>query len=231
MSEYHYPFDSSTYAGATYNSADQGGTYHNGAIFALDLSSSTTDTFTAVAKLQVKVDPASTTYADYTATPTLFSVSQADAATVKTFVVSPSASADLDAFMPRLWRVNLVVTSAARTAEVQTLTLSSWDSNDTIKLTYNAHESVAVTKTGTQTSISAAFQAALEGLVDFVPGDVVVTNGVDSDHFVFTFASALGNVTNLTATSGTGGASGAFANTTPGHMIPTLAMSAQMLNG
>src|SRR4051812_42253210 len=99
MSEYHYPFESAALADDTYNSADQGGTYHNGAIFVMDLSESTADTFSAVAKLQVKVDPASSTYADYTATPTLFTVDQTDAASVLTFVVAPSASADLDAFM------------------------------------------------------------------------------------------------------------------------------------
>lgn len=102
---------------------------------------------------------------------------------------------------------------------VQTLTLVSWGANDTIKLTFDGgNETVAVTNTGTQTAQSAAFQAALEGLPDFVVGDVVVTNGVDADHFVVTFGGNFGHVAvaALTATNGTGSATGTFAQTAVG---------------
>lgn len=101
--------------------------------------------------------------------------------------------------------------------EVQTLTLTSWDSGDTIKLTYNAVESGAITYNATPATNAAAFQAALEALAAFAPGDVVVT-ATDIDHYVFTFGGAFAStdVGALTATSGTGSAAGTFAETNKG---------------
>src|SRR4051812_38634918 len=140
MSEYHIAFEEDAYASGAHNSADQGGTYHPGAIFVMDLTNADPDdALTVVAKLQIKPDPTGTAYADYTATPTLFTVTASDAGDVDTFVVAPSASADVDAFMPRYWRVVATVTSTGDANEIQTLALASWGANDTIKLTFNTH--------------------------------------------------------------------------------------------
>src|SRR6187200_1358374 len=83
----------------------------------------------------------------------------------------------------------------AGTNEVQTLTLSSWGSGDTIKLTYDSHESGAVTYDATQATVVAGFQTAIDTVLalsddfpEYTAGDCVVTAGVDADHFVFTFS-------------------------------------------
>lgn len=112
----------------------------------------------------------------------------------------------------------VVATGTAGAAnEVQTLVLSSWDATDTIKLTYDAVETGAVTYSATPATNAAAFQAALVALAAFAPGDVVVT-ATDINTYVFTFGGAFANtdVSALTATSGTGSAAGVFTETIKG---------------
>jgi hypothetical protein len=106
------------------------------------------------------------------------------------------------------------------TNEVQTLTLSSWDGGDTIKLTYGGNESGAVTQASDAT---AGFQTAIDTVAalvhsDYTAGDIVVTR-TDATHYVFTFSGKSVSGTNvgaITATNGTGSATGSVAETTPG---------------
>lgn len=117
--------------------------------------------------------------------------------------------------------------------EVQTLTLSSWDSTDTIKLTWDGHESSAVVQASDCTT---TFQAAIDEVgalsttdvtgagsytstgTAYVAGDIVVTR-TSATVYVFTFSGASvkqRNVGAITATSGTGSATGAVVETNAG---------------
>ena len=93
--------------------------------------------------------------------------------------------------------------------EIQTLELNDIGAADTFKLTFNGHETAdAITYSADMT---AAIQAGLESLVDFVPGDVTVTQ-TDTNSYPITFP-ATGNygMTDV----------GAITITTPTGFTPT----------
>jgi hypothetical protein len=91
--------------------------------------------------------------------------------------------------------------------EIQRIVLSSWDETDTIKLTYNTHETSAITYSA---DISADIIAALEGLADFEVGDIGCTKiDVNTYDVEFKGLKAYTDVLALTVTNGTGGATGA----------------------
>lgn len=69
--------------------------------------------------------------------------------------------------------------------EIQTIDLGDIGAADTYTLTFNAHATSAITYSADQT---AAIQAALEALVDFAPGDLVVTQ-TSASVYVVTFQS------------------------------------------
>lgn len=105
--------------------------------------------------------------------------------------------------------------------EVQTLTLSSWDATDTIKLTWDSHESAAVTQAS---DCTAAFQAAIDSVGAlstaypyYQAGDWLVSR-TSATVYVFTARNNLANkdVSAITATNGTGSATGAVAETVKG---------------
>lgn len=109
------------------------------------------------------------------------------------------------------------------TNEVQTLTLTSFDAGDTIKLTHAGVESAAVTASAVAGTTLADFQAKADALFaltipGYVAGACVVTQTTLNVAYVFTFSgqSVVGDVSAITATSGTGSASGVFAETTKG---------------
>lgn len=101
-----------------------------------------------------------------------------------------------------------------KTNEVQTITLSSWDSTDTIKFTHNAVESAAVTFAS---DVSAEIQAALESLVSIGTGNVLVTR-TSSTVYVARFRKDKRGVDMgaITCTNGTGSATGSVAETIKG---------------
>jgi hypothetical protein len=101
--------------------------------------------------------------------------------------------------------------------EVQTITLSSWDATDTVKFTFNTHETAAVTYAS---DVSAAIQTALIGLTDFDTGDLIVSR-TDVNTYVVTFAGSFAgkDVGPITVTSGTGSATGTVAETTKGGQL------------
>lgn len=115
--------------------------------------------------------------------------------------------------------------------EVQTITLSSWDSGDTIRFTFNAHETTAVTYAS---DVSATIQAALIALADFDTGDLTVSR-TDINTYVVTFAGARAGkeVTAITCTNGTGSATGTVTETTKGGQVvaASLANATQASNG
>lgn len=117
-------------------------------------------------------------------------------------------------------------TLTSATNEVQTLTLTSFDAGDTIKLTHAAVESAtAVTASASAGVTLAAFQAVADALFlvtipGYVAGACVVTQTTLNVTYVFTFSGASVRFTDqsaITATSGTGGSSGSFAETFKGN--------------
>lgn len=86
--------------------------------------------------------------------------------------------------------------------EVQTIDLGDIAAADTFKLTFNGHETVAITYSADMTT---DITAALVGLADFVTGDVVVTK-TDTHTYVVTFEQNVGNqdVGAITITSPSG---------------------------
>lgn len=109
------------------------------------------------------------------------------------------------------------------TNEVQTLTLTSFDAGDTIKLTHAGVESAAVTASAVAGVTLADFQAKADALFaltipGYAAGACVVTQTTLNVTYVFTFSgqTVIGDQTAITATSGTGSASGVFVETTPG---------------
>jgi hypothetical protein len=112
--------------------------------------------------------------------------------------------------------------------EVQTLTLSGMsDGTDTVNLTWDGNESTTtIDGDMTEAERLVAAQAAIDECGDasttyasYAAGDIVVSAGADLDHQVYTFSGASvqkTDVSAITATSGAGGASGSFAETTKG---------------
>jgi len=104
--------------------------------------------------------------------------------------------------------------------EIQRIVLSSWNATDTIKLTYNTHETAAITYSD---DISADIVTALVALADFEPGDIACTK-VDVNTYDVTFQGlkAYTDVLALTVTNGTGGATGAVTERLKGANSGTL---------
>lgn len=116
-------------------------------------------------------------------------------------------------------------TLTSATNEVQTLTLTSFDAGDTIKLTHATVESSAVTASASAGVTLADFQAKADALFaltipGYVAGACVVTQTTINSIYVFTFSGAsvrFQDQSAITATSGTGSATGVFAETFKGN--------------
>lgn len=117
------------------------------------------------------------------------------------------------------------VVLAGYSDEVQTVVLTSFGAGDTIKLTHALTESAAVTASVGAGVTLADFQAKADALFaltipGYVAGDCVVTQTTINVEYVFTFSGASvakTDVSAITATSGTGGASGVFTETNKGQ--------------
>lgn len=109
--------------------------------------------------------------------------------------------------------------------EVQTLVLTSFDSTDTIKLTHALVESSAVTFSAVAGNTLAQFQSVADALFattisGYVAGACVVTQTTLNTEYVFTFSGASvrnTDISAITATSGTGSATGVFTETAKGN--------------
>lgn len=88
-----------------------------------------------------------------------------------------------------------VITQAA-VAEQQTVTITGTPTGGTFTLTYSGQTTGNIAYNATNTAV----QTALEALSNLAPGDVTVTGGPGpGTPWVVTFASSLGNVTQMTA--------------------------------
>lgn len=131
-----------------------------------------------------------------------------------------TARESMVAFVLRQWnKINIPfafgggeVTGGGAVAEVEAVTLESYDDEDTFKLTYNAAESVAILIDADETENfnAAGIKAAIEGIAGFSsenPGGVTVSDVGPSGFLVkWNDAQAIASV--LSVTSGTGSAVG-----------------------
>jgi hypothetical protein len=110
--------------------------------------------------------------------------------------------------------------------EVQTLALTSFDAEaDTIKLTHATVASAAVTAKSANGVTLADFQAKADALFaltipGYVAGDCVVTETTENVEYVFTFSGgsvAKRDISAITATNGTGSATGVVTETNKGQ--------------
>ena len=106
-----------------------------------------------------------------------------------------------DSLGPELSSADSPTVAGRGTSDVQTLELNDIAAADTYKLTFNGHESALITYA---VDSSAAILAALEGLVDFVPGDILSVTSTDDDTYPITFDPSLGDVGAITITTQTG---------------------------
>lgn len=102
------------------------------------------------------------------------------------------------------------------TNEIQTITLSSWDPGDTIKFTIDGVESAALTKVASSDH-SNDIKLLLESLPSIGKGNVIVKQ-TDDTHYVVYFVNGCAhkNMSPITCTNGTGGATGSVAETQAG---------------
>jgi hypothetical protein len=107
--------------------------------------------------------------------------------------------------------------------EVQTLEFNDIGAADTFKLTFNAHESTAVTYSA---DMAADITAALVGLSDFASGDVVATK-VDTNSYDVTFGGAFAgvNASAITITTQSGFTATGVTETTSGRSQHTAVVS------
>lgn len=110
------------------------------------------------------------------------------------------------------------VINRAAVSEVQTVTITGTPTGGTFTLTYNGQTTAGIA----YNAAAAAVQSALEALSNIAPGDVTVGGGPGpGTPYTVTFSTALGNVTQMTASGAglTGGSTPAVAvtTTTPGE--------------
>ena len=222
------------YSDGDNNSADQGGTYHPGAMFVLDQTDDVTTAHAIVATLQVKGYPDGP-YFDYVE---LFSKTEADAATAGVFTVAP-VSPDVTGvkYMPRLWRVEVAVT-VADADEVQTLDLGDIGAADTFKIQTGGSSTKTGTITystvGAGTAMATAMQVALRLITGY---EAVTVVKITQTTFTVTFPSTMGDVTLLKVTDTAtfdpkvdAGYTLGFIEATAGVAEPIFTLSASMLN-
>ena len=90
--------------------------------------------------------------------------------------------------------------------EMQTIEFNSFDAGDTIRLTYNGHETIDITYSN---DISLAIENALEALEDFDAGDINAVKSTVARYYIdFQGTKAGCTMLPLTVTNGTGGATG-----------------------
>lgn len=116
----------------------------------------------------------------------------------------------------------------AAVQEVQTVTISGGPTGGTFTLTYAGQTTAAIAYNAT----SSAVQSALEALSNVEPGDVTVS-GSAGGPYVVSFATALGNVSQMSASGAslTGGTSPsvAVATTTAGAAAATIGYRAPLI--
>ena len=120
--------------------------------------------------------------------------------------------------------------TTARVNEVQTLSLTAGDAADTFKLTFNTHESSAVTLPagGYANTTAAQIKAALLTISDWTGDTANIAVVKTVNDYAITFSGRLGrtNVGAITVTSATGTAAGSVAETTAG--VPGAGFSANI---
>jgi hypothetical protein len=226
-------FAADNYADGASNSEDQGGTYHPGAMFFLDLTDTKSTAFTLAVKIQAKGYPGGD-YFDYS---TPWTVTEVAVGSAYSFVLAPSDSADDDAFMPRMWRAVATV-GVTEADEVQTCDLGDIGAADTFKIQTDGAgtKTAAITYTavGAGTSQAAAMQAALRLVAGY---EAVTVVKVDQNTHTFTFPNAMGDVTLLKITDTAtfdpkvdGGYTLGFIEATAGVAEPYFVLAASMLN-
>lgn len=115
------------------------------------------------------------------------------------------------------------VINRAATSEVQTVTITGTPTGGTFTLTYNGQTTAGIAFD----AAAAAVQSALEALSNLAPGDVTVGGGPGpGTPYTVTFSTALGNVTQMTASGAglTGGVTPAVAVTTTTPGVSSLAI-------
>jgi len=118
----------------------------------------------------------------------------------------------------------VISTDTVGASEVQTIDLNDIATADTFKLTFNSHESGTVTFAADMTD---TILAALEGLDDFVPGDLSVAKGAGQTYavtFLSTGAYAGMNAGAITITSQSGFTPTGVTETTSGRSEKTVSV-------
>lgn len=111
----------------------------------------------------------------------------------------------------------------AAVGEVQTITITGTPTGGTFTLTYNGQTTAGIA----WNAVAGAVQSALEALSNVEPGDVTVAGGPGpGTPYTATFASALGNTNQMTASGAglTGGVTPAVAVTTTTPGVSALAL-------
>jgi hypothetical protein len=136
---------------------------------------------------------------------------------VPTNYLSDAIKAAIGSAPIRNWSFVENIPAGAGVNEVITLVLSGWGTGDTIRVTFNGHETTDVTYAA---NITTVLQNALIALDDFDTGDVTVAY-VNASTYTLTFGgkftySIMSDISLFTITNATGDATGVFTVTTPG---------------
>lgn len=139
--------------------------------------------------------------------------------------VAETANRSVSDVLPRVFRAYAAMNAAAAVNEVQTLTLTAGAAGDTFKLTFNAHESAAVTIPAADFHdvTAAQIKTALLTISDWTTKTADIAVVKTGDDYAITFSGTLGaqDIGAITVTSKTGTADGSVAETTKGVVAET----------